>query len=170
MADILKERIRSFLEAHHVMTLATSNGGAPHAVSLFFACDDLAVVWVSDPGTRHSHEVSVNNKVSATIASDFTDYAEIRGLQIAGTARKLTDPTDRSRCLALLTDRYPFLRRISAAPGILQNSFMRACVYRLEPSQIILIDNSVEFGHKEILDLECNGMEEASSSCLGNSC
>lgn len=136
------------------MTLATSNGESPHAVSLFFACDDLAVVWVSDPGTRHSREISVNNKVSATIASDFMDFVDIKGLQIAGTARQLTNPADRSRCIALLTDRYPFLQRISAEPGALQEALIKACVYRLEPSKIVLIDNSMGFGHKDILNLE----------------
>lgn len=153
MTVVLKERIRSLLEVHHVMTLATSNGESPHAVSLFFACDDLAVVWVSDPGTRHSREISLNNKVSATIASDSVDFAEIKGLQIRGMARQLINPADQSRCLALLTNRYAFLRRISVTPRGLQNSFKRACVYRLEPSKIVLIDNSIGFGHKEILNL-----------------
>lgn len=155
MAVVLKERIKLFLDSHHVMTLATSNGESPHAVSLFFACDDLAIVWVSDPGSLHSREISLNNKVSATIASDFTDFADIKGLQITGTARELTDPADRSRCLALLSDRYPFLRRVSATPKALQDSLAQACVYRLEPSQIVLIDNSIGFGHKETLEFGC---------------
>lgn len=155
MTNTLKERVRSLLDAHHVMTLATSNGEAPHAVSLFFACDDLAIVWLSAHETRHSYEISINNNVSATIASDFTDFADIKGLQITGTARELTDSTDRSRCFALLTDRYPFLQRASAIPKALRGSLTQACVYRLEPGQIILIDNSIGFGHKEILDFGC---------------
>ncbi len=148
----LAERIGAFLAAHHVMSLATLGPGGPHAASLFYACDGLALIWVSDPATRHSRDVEADPRVAATVAPDYSSFADIRGLQIAGTARRLADE-ERARHLTLLEARYPFLKALSQAPAKMREAYAQTAVYRLEPARIVLIDNTRGFGHKETLDL-----------------
>jgi hypothetical protein len=44
----LGRQISSFLAAHHVMSLTTFGSSGPHATNLLYACDGLALVWVSE--------------------------------------------------------------------------------------------------------------------------
>ena len=105
----LGRQIGAFLAAHHVMSLATFGSRGPHATSLFYACDGLALVWVSEPDTQHSREIEADPRVAATVAPDYSDFAAIRGVQVAGTARRVVAADERTRHLAQLEARYPFL-------------------------------------------------------------
>jgi uncharacterized protein YhbP (UPF0306 family) len=149
----LGQRIGSFLAAHHVVSLATSGSSGPHATSLLYACDGLALVWVSEPDTRHSLEIGADPSVAATVAPDYLDFTAIRGVQIAGAARRIVAADGRMRHLAQLEARYPFLAQLAAGPLKLRQAYARTAVYRLQPARIVLIDNSKGFGHKETLEL-----------------
>lgn len=153
MHSDLGKRIRSFLASHHVVSLATAGPSGPHAASLFYACDDLSLVWVSDPNTRHSREIEACPRVAATVSPDYDDFAQIKGLQIAGMARRVVADAERSRQFALLEASYPFLRDLSSGSEKLRGAFARASIYRLEPTSIVMIDNARGFAHKSVLDL-----------------
>lgn len=153
MSGDLEQRIGAFLDAYHVMSLATQGREGPHAANLFYARDGFALTWVSDPATRHSRDLAADARAAATVAPDYTDFAAIKGAQIAGEARRVTDDGERARLLALLAARYAFLGQMAAAPAKLREAFARTAVYQLRPVRIVLIDNSLGFGHKETLDL-----------------
>lgn len=148
----LGKQIGAFLAMHHVMSLATSGSSGPHATSLFYACDGLALIWVSEPDLRHSREIEADPRVAATVAPDYTDFAAIRGVQIAGAARRIVATAERMRHLAQLEARYPFLGQLAAGPLKLRQASARTAIYRLQPARIILIDNTKDFGHKETLE------------------
>jgi len=153
MSADLADRIGSFLADHHVMSLATVGPSGPHATNLFYACDGLALIWVSEPDTRHSREIEADSRVAATIAPDYSDFAAIRGVQVAGTARRIVAEDHRMRYLALLEARYPFLRQLTAGPAKLRQAYAGISVYRLEPARLVMIDNTKGFGHKETIEL-----------------
>ena len=148
----LGRQIGSFLAAHHVMSLATLGSHGPHATNLFYAYDGLALVWVSEPDTQHSREIEADPRVAATVAPDYSDFAAVRGVQIAGMARRIVAADERMRHLAQLEARYPFLGQLAAGPLELRQAYARTAVYRLQPARIVLIDNSKGFGHKETLE------------------
>jgi uncharacterized protein YhbP (UPF0306 family) len=149
----LSNEIRFFLGEHHVMSLATCGAAGAHATNLFYACEGLALVWVSEPDTQHSRDIDVDPRVAATVAPDYSDFATIRGVQIAGAARRILAADERMRHLAQLEVRYPFLRRLAAGPLKLRESYARTVVYRLQPARIVLIDNTKGFGNKETLEI-----------------
>jgi uncharacterized protein len=157
VADTLAERITAFLDAHHVMSLATAGPQGPHVASLFYARDGFALLWVSDRTSRHSLELGADARVEATIAPDYSDHAAIRGLQVAGRARSLVDEPERVRARRILETRYPFLRH--PGDGNLRESYARAQVYRLEAIRYVLIDNTRGFGHKDVLEIS-DGMAD----------
>jgi uncharacterized protein YhbP (UPF0306 family) len=157
MTNDLKARIAAFLAAHHVLSLATLGAEGPHAANLFYACDGMALVWLSDTDTRHSRHVAADARVAATIAPDYTDFAEIRGVQVFGAARQIVAADERGHHLALLEARYPFLRKLKSGPPKLQEAYARASPYRLQPNRMVLIDNSKGFGHKETLEFPVEG-------------
>lgn len=152
-ADTLTARIHAFLDAHHVMTLATSADGVPHAASLFYAREDFTLYWTSDPTTRHSREIENEHRVTATIAPDYTDFRLIRGLQIAGRAQRIDVDADLLRARSVMEGRYSFLRDLAQGPEALRAAYARAGFYALYPARITLIDNTRGFGSKETLEL-----------------
>ncbi len=151
MADELTQRVAAFLDDHHVMSLATVGAQGPHAANLFYARDGFALFWVSDPASRHSVELAADGRVAATIARDYADYASIRGLQVAGRARRVIDDGERARARAILEARYAFLK--AATDAGVRGNYERAQIFRLDVARCVLIDNSRGFAHKEVLDL-----------------
>ena len=152
MTSELGRQIGAFLGAHHVMSLATLGAGGPHATNLFYACDGLALLWVSDPDTQHSREIEADPRVAATVAPDYTDFAVIRGVQITGAAHRIVAAAERMRLQAQLEARYAFLGQLASGPPKLREAYARTAVYRLQPVRIVLIDNTKGFGHKETLE------------------
>jgi len=146
-------RIAAFLDTHHVMSLATAGPEGPHAANVFYARDAFALVWVSDPNSRHSIELASDSRVAATVAPDYFDFGDIRGVQIAGRAHLIATGPESAKARALLEARYPALRQLSQGPAALQEAYARVEFYRLEPERMVLIDNSRGFGHKDTLDL-----------------
>jgi len=154
VADDLAGRIAAFLDAHHVMSLATLGPHGPHAANLFYARDGFVLFWVSDPASRHSVELDADGRVSATIARDSSDYATIRGLQVSGRAR-LVDDGERDRAQKVLEARFPFLKKL--VDGDVRDSYARAQIYRLDVVRFVLIDNTLGFGHKDVLEVGASG-------------
>ena len=153
MMEGLAARIEQFLDAHHVMTLATLGDAGAHAACVMYARSGFALYWTSEPKSRHSRHLARDARVTATVAPDYTDFRAIRGLQIAGLASCLALPQDLEAARRLLAGRYAFLAGMAAAPPQLRAAFERASFYRLQPESIILIDNTRGFGYKETLDL-----------------
>ncbi|NVO16003.1 MAG: pyridoxamine 5'-phosphate oxidase family protein [Rhodoplanes sp.] len=151
MSALLCDRIAAFLDAHHVMSLATGGPQGPHAANLFYARDGLDLVWVSEERSRHSAELGANPTVAATIAADTDDFTAVQGVQIHGRAARVDAFAEAARLRAVLAARYPFLQRLDALPEALRAAAGRVAVYRLVPDEVVLIDNSRGFGHKETL-------------------
>lgn len=133
------------------MSLSTCGADGAHAASLFYARDGLSLVWLSEARTRHSSELEADPRVAATIAPDTSDHRAIRGLQVQGTAECVAGEAERARLLKVLTARYPFLAELERAGGKMAEAMVKAGLYRLRPRRIVLIDNSLGFGHKETL-------------------
>jgi uncharacterized protein YhbP (UPF0306 family) len=148
----LAPRIEQFLDAHHVMTLATVDDAGAHAASLMYARAGFILHWTSDPNSRHSQHLGRDARVTATVAPDYADFRVIRGLQIAGCARRL-DGSEAEEARAALVARYAFLAELASGPPKLRAAFEQAAFYALAPERITLIDNARGFGHKETLTL-----------------
>jgi uncharacterized protein YhbP (UPF0306 family) len=151
--DQLRAEIETFLSAHHTVALATvaAEGGA-HVASLLYALEGLALIWTSDPASRHSRHIERDHRAAAVVAPEYDDFRAIRGVQIHGVARRLTTARDCDVARALLCARYPFLAAAEQPPA-LAPAWRGAAFYRLDPTRITLIDNTQGFGHKSTLEL-----------------
>jgi uncharacterized protein len=149
-----RAEVRAFLQAHHVVSLATVVAGAPHAASLMYAAVDFSIYWTSDPGTRHSQAIAREARVAATIAPDYEDFRAIRGVQIAGRARRLHEAGEVDFARRLMCRRFVFLREMELLPEGLRLALDRAAYYRLDPLTITWIDNTSGFGRKRTIELE----------------
>ncbi len=147
----LADRILDQLKDHTVCTLATSSAEGVHAASLMYALDGYSLLWVSDPKSRHSEHLEQSPEVTVTIARQYEDFGEIKGLQMTGRARRLRSADQKKAALASLAARYPFLEQFQSGSKALIARFAAIEYYRFDPKFITLIDNAQGFGHKETL-------------------
>jgi uncharacterized protein YhbP (UPF0306 family) len=108
---------------------------------------------VSDPKSRHSVDLEVERRVAATVAPDYFDFDDIRGVQIWGQAQAVTGAADRGKARELLEARYPYIKRLCERGSTLGEAYAKAELYRLQPVRMVFIDNTRGFGHNDILDL-----------------
>jgi uncharacterized protein YhbP (UPF0306 family) len=146
----LKNAVLDQLQHHTVLTLATAGQSGPHAVSLMYAHKEFDMYWLSDPKTHHSEQLARDPSAAVTIATQQEDFRKIRGLQIEGSAYRITDPDEEAIGFDLLVARYPFLKQFAA--GKLARHLGLAAVYLFHSTKLTLIDNSQGFGFKQALE------------------
>ncbi len=149
MTDSLRHAL-AFLEAHHVMALALAVDGYPHCCSLMYANQGFDLYWVSDPATRHSAIIDAQPEAEAgvTVAPDYQHFGDIRGLQMFGTATRVSSPAEVEAAMSALKGRFSLFREFSRAPVAVAMAMARARVYRFRPHTAVFIDNTAGFGTK----------------------
>lgn len=158
MSDTDRAAIRSMIEAHNTLTLATCDAGRPWAASVFFASDKhLNLYFVSDYRTQHARHIEECAEVAATLNTDCARWADVKGLQISGTCTAVTG-LDRVNALRHYLAKFSDIRALFEAPQgddeeTIAKRLKAANMYRLAPNWIRLIDNSRWFGYKLELDL-----------------
>ena len=70
MSAGLRPRIDAFLQAHHVMSLATSGLQGPWSAAVFYANDGLLLYFLSAPGSRHSRDIEARGRAPGRIHND----------------------------------------------------------------------------------------------------
>jgi len=162
VSEPLRARIEQMLRAHGVATLATSGPEGPWAAAVFYASDqDLNLVFVTDPGTRHGRDLAAGGRAAAAIHAQASGWSEIRGLQIEGAVRQVA-AAGRPAALAIYLEKFPEIRRVSEAPRDdaergLQRRLASIALWRLAPAMIRVIDNRERFGWKQELRLTAPG-------------
>jgi uncharacterized protein YhbP (UPF0306 family) len=142
----IHERLVVYLREHRVATLAVEATGQPHAAAVFYAADDdLGLVFVSDPLSRHGQALLALGTVAGTVQSDRQEWHEITGVQFHGNVRQLAG-AERGRGWELYTARFPFLLTDNV---VLTGALAKSALWKIEPDWMRLIDNRLGFGHKE---------------------
>lgn len=152
MSTGLRLRIEAFLEAHHVMSLATSGPEGPWSAAVFYASDGLMLYFISAPGSRHSRDIEASGCAAATIHGDVGNWREVRGIQLEGEAARVGG-TERAAALARYARKFPLIADLSSAPREIAAAMTRMEWYRLSPRRVRLVDNTLGFGHREELSL-----------------
>jgi uncharacterized protein len=157
----LRSRISHFLAAHTTLTLATTGPtGAPAAAAVFYAHDNhLDLYFLSEDSTLHGQNMLANRRVAGAIQEDGQNWRSLRGLQIRGEVY-LVPATEQAQATAVYIRKFAFVGAQlvgTKGPGVLTGPLARARFWRLRPSWLRLVDNTVSFGFKEELLLnECD--------------
>ena len=147
-----RARALAFLEAHHVVTLATGGAGGPWAAAVFYASRGFTLVFLSAPTTRHARALAADPRVAATVQEDVADWRAIRGLQLEGTVRELAGE-EAAEARRLYGSKFPVVGRLEDAPPALVEALARVRWYQLTPRRLFLVDNAAGFGHRDEIDL-----------------
>jgi uncharacterized protein YhbP (UPF0306 family) len=83
---MIDRRIVKFIRKHHVLTMATSVENEPWCANCFYVYleEGNALVFTTDPKTRHGQEFLKNLQVAGTIVLETKIIGKIRGIQFQG--------------------------------------------------------------------------------------
>jgi uncharacterized protein YhbP (UPF0306 family) len=155
--DSLRERVGAFLREHHTASVATvgppdsPEAGMPHAACVFYATDEqLRLVFLSKPTSRHGCDIIAGGQVALTVAGEYDDWREIQGVQVWGTAAVLSGAA-RAKAMATYVARFPFVRALLTEPRLAVR-LAQVEVFRVTPTRVAMTDNSRGLFGQEVLD------------------
>ncbi len=132
--------IKDYLEAQHMMQLATVSEGQPWCCTVYFVTDEnYNLYWASIPSRRHSQEIKAHSRVAVAIAAKFIKGQPVAGLQIEGQAEELTPSPE----IRDITERYAakFNRDATWIENFVAGNTEHR-LYKLTPSAYVLFDES----------------------------
>jgi uncharacterized protein YhbP (UPF0306 family) len=136
---MVDEKIIRFFRKHHVLTIATSVHNEPWCASCFYVYleDENALVFTTDPETRHGMEFLKNKIVAGSVVLETPVIGKIRGIQFQGI---VSEPEDELSEKA----RKAYLKRFPVA------MLMETHLWVVELTLIKMTDNRLGFGKKII--------------------
>jgi uncharacterized protein YhbP (UPF0306 family) len=144
----LPPTLAQYLREHHVMTLATHSAEGPWAAALFYASDGSDLLFLSSPASRHGRDLARDAHCAATIQSQESDWARIRGVQLQGQAQPLEGEA-LARGQRLYAQKFPLVAPLGRMPAAIAAALARVRCYRLTPQRLWFIDNTRGFGHRD---------------------
>jgi len=136
---MIDERIIRFFKKHHVLTIATSVDSEPWCANCFYVCleDENALVFTTDPETRHGKEFLKNKIVAGSVVLETPIIGKIRGIQFQGIVSEPEgELSERARKL--------YLKRFPIA------MLMDTHLWVVELTLVKMTDNRLGFGKKII--------------------
>lgn len=143
----MDSKFYEFIEAHHVLSLATVNSlGKPWVASCFYHYlkEDNIFIFSTDVETRHGADAILNSSVAANIVLETKKVGMIQGLQLEGelVQVELCESSLEKRVKREYMKAYPF------------TVLMKTSLWVLTPSTMKLTDNRLGFGKKLIWSRE----------------
>jgi uncharacterized protein YhbP (UPF0306 family) len=128
----------AYLRERNTLTLATASpAGLPHAATMVYVSDGVALYFCTRPGTTTAHNINENPPVSFAIDEYSADWSKTKGIQGGGECRVLLDPGEINHVVALFQQKFPLLSKAK----ISNLSF-----FRITPSALQFIDNETAGG------------------------
>ena len=88
--DELEQYIIEFIKSHNVCVLATAKDNVPRATPLEYEAEGTTLYIMADPGNKMEN-IKANPQVSAAIHNPLHGFLTVKGIQITGKPRLITD-------------------------------------------------------------------------------
>ncbi|MBL8552625.1 MAG: pyridoxamine 5'-phosphate oxidase family protein [Hyphomonadaceae bacterium] len=148
MDRAIKRKILELLDAHRTMTIATLRpDGWPQATTVGYAHEGLTLYFLCGKPSQKAANLARDDRVSITIDHDEDQVMKIAGLSMAAHARRVEDPAEARRALALLIARYPEQKGMELAPPDAAD----IAFFRVEPKIISVLDYTKGFAHTDLV-------------------
>lgn len=155
MKQVLKRQIIELLDRHRIATIATNRpDGWPQATVVGYCNDGLIIYCVIARDGQKYANITHDPRVSLTIANDYPQPLQIKGLSMAATAAVSTDSGEREHAQEILLRRYPEYK-IMPPPDPASMPLIR-----ITPEIISVLDYSKGFGHSDLVRVSDDDLEE----------
>jgi uncharacterized protein YhbP (UPF0306 family) len=147
-----RTQIQRYLRDHNVATLASSGSGGPWAAAVFYVSDGHTLYFLSSPTSRHSLNLTQNPRVALTIQEDYSDWLEIKGVQMEGVVSEISG-AEEERARRLYGEKFPVIGMLAQVPAAIVKALAKVRWYKVVPHRLYFIDNSAGLGHRDEIDL-----------------
>lgn len=147
-SSALRQTVLEYLHDHNVMTLATHGPQGLWAAAVYYVNDGFTLYFLSSPESRHSRNLAADPVVSATIQEDDGDWRNIKGIQLEGEASR-AGGVEQSIAMTRYGLKFPVVGNLAQAPAEIIDAFRRVVWFKVVPSRLFFIDNSLGFGHRD---------------------
>lgn len=154
MKNALNIRVQQYLKSHNVATLATCAGGFPWAAAIFYVTDRYSIYFLSSPQSRHCLDLAQNPQVAVTIQEDYSNWLDIKGVQIEGQAREISGEEEQ-QARRLYGEKFPIVGLLAQAPAAIVKALSTVRWYMIVPQRLYFIDNSRGLGTRDEIVLPC---------------
>lgn len=152
MRSELPPTMAAYLDDQHVMTLATGGADGPWAAAVFFVRCHGDLFFMSSPLSRHCRNLAADPRCAATVQANERDWAKIKGVQLQGSVDAV-EGAEEARAVAHYAAKFPLIAASATAPPAIAAALRKVRWYRLRIEGLCFIDNSLGFGHRELIDL-----------------
>ncbi len=152
----MHDKALAYLRDHNVMTLATSGAQGLWAAAVFYVNDGFTLYFLSAPTSRHSLNLENHSTVAVTIQEDYQDWREIKGIQLEGAARRI-EGAEQAAAVMRYGAKFPIVGNLAQAPAEILQAMSRIVWYRVTPTRLYFIDNSLALGHRDEIPLDFHG-------------
>ena len=130
---MLEPAISTFLNKHHLLSIATCKENIPYCASCFYAFikESATFVIATDAKTRHGSEALLNAHVAGTVALETKIVGKIQGVQFTGVFEKASE-----------SERKAYLKRFPYALA------MNPVLWSIKITYLKFTDNTLGFGKK----------------------
>ena len=130
---MLEPAISTFLNKHHLLTLATCNENTPYCASCFytFIKESATFVIATDEKTRHAKEALENAHVAGSVALETKIVGKIQGVQFTGIFQEAAN-----------AEKKAYLKRFPYAIA------MNPHLWSIKITYLKFTDNTLGFGKK----------------------
>ncbi len=150
-----KRQIVDLLDQHRIMTISTNRpDGWPQATVVSYANDGLIIYCRISRDSQKCANIARDPRVALSIAKDYPQPLQIRGLSVAAHAAEVTDQGERDHAAEVLLQRYPEYKVMPKLDSAAVPTF------RLTPEIVSVIDYSKGFGHSDLIKVTDNDLAE----------
>lgn len=153
----LEKKIFCYLETCNTISLATAVGDLPHAAAVFYVNIGLNLFFLSNPKSRHGENLTHNPTVSGTIHEDYSNWLQIKGIQLEGRVECIGGILKHPRIVKAYVKKFPNVADFLLSPHKLGKGIAQKVstvnFFQIRPTKISFLDNSLGFGHKEELNI-----------------
>ena len=145
-----KETIKEVVNGHNLLRIATlDSGGMPCVRSVDYAVGDNenTLYFMTHKDSRKAQQIGNNGNVAFAIDHDcptWDDLLKLKYIKGTGTATLIEDPQEMQKAAGLLMQKFPFLKDLPGDPS----DFVGV---KVQLKEILVTDNTIEFGHTETL-------------------
>jgi len=153
------QRVRGYLRDHRVATLASCGDQGPWAAAVFYANRGSTLYFLSAPKSRHCLNLAHNPQVAVTIQEDYSDWLEIKGIQFEGVALEISG-AEEALARRLYGQKFPVVGLLAQAPAAIVKALAKVRWYRIDPTRLYFVDNSLGLGSREEIGLPFSDLED----------
>jgi uncharacterized protein YhbP (UPF0306 family) len=150
-------RAVDLINSQNTMTLATSACESAWAAPVYYVYEHCAFYFFSDPESRHIREGLLAGDSSAAIHAPSTGWRDICGIQMSGKIKRLPLGREAASAFGAYLKKYPFCKEFFSPGSVLNletfSGRFKAKLYKFIPKRVYYQDNSIQFGHRELVDL-----------------